>query len=145
MKNKDKLRTAVLRMMKTAMKNREIEKKDDLSDKEVIQVLNTMVKQRKEAIEQFRAGGRPELADKEEQEVAIVESYLPEPISDEVMDETVSVVVEEMKAEGPKDMGRVMKETLARLDSSGKTVDGKAVSRLVKEKLQKMSESEGGE
>jgi uncharacterized protein YqeY len=136
MKGKDRLKTGVLRMMKTAMKNREIEKRADLTDEEVYQTLKTLVKQRKEAIEQYRAGGRHELAEKEQQEIEILEDYLPEAISDEEMICVVSAVAAEMGAEGPKDMGKVMKESMARMSATGKTVDGKIVSALVREKLQ---------
>lgn len=136
MKDKNNLKTGVLRMMKTAMKNREIEKRAELTDDEVFQTLKTLVKQRKEAIEQYQAGGRHELAEKEQQEIEIIEDYLPEAISDEEMASVVSAVVEQMGAGGPKDMGKVMKESMARMKETGKTVDGKAVSALVKEKLQ---------
>lgn len=140
MKEKNTLKTGVLRMMKAATKNREIEKGAELTDDEVFQTLKTMVKQRKEAIEQYQTGGRRDLAEKELKEIEIIEAYLPEAISNEEMSSIVSAVVEETGAAGLNDMGRVMKESMARMTTTGKTVDGKAVSALVKEKLQKKAE-----
>ena len=144
MKNKDALRTSVLRLIKTALKNREIEKGGELSEPEVLQVLRTQLKQRIEAIQQFEAGGRPELAAKERQEKALIESYLPEPISAEEMERGVSEAIEELKASSLKDMGSVMKETMARLQATGKTVDGKAVSSLVRARLAAMEAETSG-
>jgi uncharacterized protein YqeY len=136
MKSKDTVRTSVLRMIKSALKNREIEKGEGLAESEVVRVLRAQLKQRNEAIEQFEAGGRAELAAKERQEKAVIESYLPEPITGQEMDDVVSMVIQEVGASGPQDMGAVMKEAMVRLQATGKTVDGKAVNRLVKSKLQ---------
>ncbi len=139
MKQRDAERTSVLRMIKAALQNREIDKKAPLTEPETQQVLKTLLKQRNEAIEQYEAGGRPELADKERRETEIIEAYLPEPISSEEMAVVVSDVVLDLGAEGPKDMGKVMKESLGRLQATGKNVDAKSVSALVKQKLQDLS------
>jgi uncharacterized protein YqeY len=140
MKEKDTLRTSTLRMIKAAVKNREIDKKNELSEAETLQVLATMVKQRKEAVEQFAAGGRTDLVEKERREITIIESYLPEPLSAEELDRVVSSVVRDVDASSLKDMGRVMKEAMVRLQASGKTVDGKAVNALVRSRLQELGQ-----
>ncbi len=144
MKNRDAPRTSVLRMVKAALKNREIEKRGALSEEETIAVLKTQLKQRIEAIEHFEAGGRSELADKERGEKVVIESYLPEPISAEQMEKVVSRAIRETGASGPGDMGAVMKETMARLNTTGKTVDGKEVSTLVRAKLQALDKPIAG-
>jgi uncharacterized protein YqeY len=139
MKRRDAARTGVLRMIKAALQYREIDKKAPLSEPETHQVLKTLLKQRNEAIEQYEAGGRPELADKERWEIEVIEAYLPEPVSSEEMAVVVSDVVRDSGAEGLKDMGKVMKESLGRLQATGKNVDAKSVSALVKQKLQALS------
>ena len=133
MKNKDPLRLSVLRMMKTAVKNKEVEKMKALDEGEAIAVLNSLVKQRKDSAEQFRAGGRNEMADKEEAEIKIIEEYLPASASEEEIRAAVDEAIKETGAGSMKDMGKVMKATKARLE--GKTADGARVSQLVKEKL----------
>ena len=133
MRSKDPLRLSVLRMMKTAVKNKEIEKMKALEEGEVISVLNSLVKQRKDSVEQFRKGGREELAQKEEAEIKIIEEYLPAAASDEEIQRAVEEAIQETGASSIKDMGKVMKTTLARL--AGKSADGSRVSQLVKEKL----------
>jgi uncharacterized protein YqeY len=133
MRNKDQLRLSVLRMMKTAIKNKEIEKMKPLEENEVIAVLNTLVKQRKDSIEQFRKGGREELAQKEEAEIRIIEEYLPAAASEEDIRRAIDEAVKETGAGSMKDMGKVMKATLAHL--AGKSADGARVSQMVKEKL----------
>jgi uncharacterized protein YqeY len=133
MKSKDPLRLSVLRMMKTAVKNKEIEKMKPLEAAEVLSVLNTLVKQRKDSVEQFRKGGREELAQKEEAEIRIIEGYLPAAASDDDIRTAIEAAIEETGAASMKDMGRVMKATMTRL--SGKTADGSRISQLVKEKL----------
>jgi len=133
MRSKDQLRLSVLRMMKTAVKNKEIEKMKPLEETEVIAVLNTLVKQRKDSVEQFRKGSREELARKEEAEIKIIEEYLPAAASDDEIRRAVGEAVQETGAASMKDMGKVMKATMNRL--AGKTVDGSRVSQLVKEKL----------
>jgi uncharacterized protein YqeY len=133
MRNKDQLRLGALRMMKTAVKNKEIEKMKPLEENEVIAVLNTLVKQRKDSIEQFRKGGREELAQKEEAEIKVIEEYLPAAAAEEDIRNAVAAAIAETGAASIKDMGKVMKAAMARL--AGKTVDGGRVSQLVKEKL----------
>lgn len=133
MRSKDQLRLGVLRMMKTAVKNKEIEKMKPLDEGEVIAVMNTLVKQRKDSVEQFRKGGREELAQKEEAEIKIIEEYLPAAASEGDIRSAVEEAIQETGAASIKDMGKVMKATMARL--AGKTADGSRVSQVVKEKL----------
>jgi uncharacterized protein YqeY len=133
MKSKDQLRLSVLRMMKTAVKNKEIEKMKPLDEGEAIAVLNTLVKQRKDSAEQFRTGGREEMATKEEAEIKIIEEYLPAAASEDDIRNAIGEAIKETGASSMKDMGKVMKATMARL--AGKTADGGRVSQLVKEKL----------
>lgn len=133
MKSKDVLRLSVLRMMKTAIKNKEIEKMSGLEDPEAIAVLTTMVKQRRDSIEQFRAGAREELAQKEEAEIRVIEEYLPRKASDDEISDAIANAIQETGATSMKDMGKVMKAAQARL--SGKTVEGARVSQMVKERL----------
>jgi uncharacterized protein YqeY len=135
MRSKDQLRLSVLRMMKSAVKNREVDKMKALEEPEVIAVLNTLVKQRKDSVEQFRNGGREEMAQKEEAEIKIIEEYLPAAASEEDIRKAVEEAIQETGAISMKEMGKVMKVTLARL--AGKSADGSSVSRLVKEKLSK--------
>ena len=133
MRSKDQLRLGVLRMMKTAVKNKEIDKMKPLEENEVVAVLNTLVKQRKDSIDQFRKGGREELAQKEEAEIKVIEEYLPAAASDDDIRQAIADAIQETGAASIKDMGKVMKATMAR--SAGKTADGSRVSQLVKEKL----------
>jgi len=133
MRTKDTLRLNVLRMMKTAVKNKEIEKMKSLDESEVLAVLNTLVKQHKDSIEQFRNGGRAELAQKEELEIRIIDEYLPAAASDEEILKAVAEAVAETGATSIKDMGKVMAATRSKL--AGKTIDGARVSQLVKDQL----------
>ncbi len=133
MRNKDQLRLSCLRLMKTAVKNKEIEKMKPLDENETIGVLNTLVKQRKDSIDQFRKGGREELAQKEEAEIRIIEEYLPAAASEQEIQQAIAQALQETGAASMKDMGKVMKATLARL--AGKSADGARVSQLVKDKL----------
>jgi uncharacterized protein len=133
MRSKDVLRVSVLRMMKSAVKNREVDKMKALDESEVIGVLNTLVKQRKDSIEQFRNGGREELARKEEAEISIIEEYLPAAATGDEIERAVAEAIRETGATSMKDMGKVMKATMARL--AGKSADGSRVSQLVKERL----------
>lgn len=139
MKAKDELRLSVLRMMKTALKNKQVEKIKPLDDAESIQVLRTMIKQRQEAIEQYERGGRPELAEKEKKEVVIIEGYLPARVSEEEIEATVRATIAELGAKTMKDMGPVMKAVMAKF--SGKVVDGKTVSDRVRAALSGSQES----
>jgi len=137
MKARDEQRLSTLRMVKTALKNREIEKMGALDEKESQQVLSTLIKQRKDSIEQFTKGGRKELADKEAAEIKLIETYLPKAASEEQIVEGVKAVIAEMGSPTMKDMGSVMKNAMARFASAGVRVDGKQVSDVVKRELNK--------
>jgi uncharacterized protein len=133
MKARDQLRMDVIRMIKAAVLNKEVEMKKDLDDAEMSRIMTTMIKQRKESVEQFEKGQRAELAAKERQEISIIEAYLPKAISPDELDRTVDAVIRESGATSAKDMGAVMKAVMARL--AGQPVDGKHVSDLVRSKL----------
>ena len=135
MRAKDELRLSVLRGMKAAIKHKEVEKIRTLDEAESIQVLQTLVKQRKESIEQFTKGNRPELAGKETKELAIIESYLPASASATEMEAAITKAISETGANSVKQMGAVMKAAKTALE--GKTVDGKALSDRVRERLSK--------
>jgi uncharacterized protein YqeY len=134
MKSRDQLRMDVIRMIKAAVLNKEVELKKDLDDAEMSRIMTTMIKQRKESVEQYEKGHRAELAAKERQEISIIESYLPKAVSPEQLAGIVEAVIRETGASSPKDMGAVMKSVMARL--AGQPVDGKQVSELVRAKLQ---------
>jgi uncharacterized protein YqeY len=136
MRAKDELRLSVLRGMKTAVKNKEVEKMRALDEPESIQILQTLVKQRKESIEQFTKGKRPELASKETKELAIIESYLPAGASEAEMDAAITKAISETGANSIKQMGAVVKAAKSALE--GKTVDGKALSDRVRDRLSKL-------
>ena len=133
MKARDQLRMDVIRMIKAAVLNKEVEMKKDLDYAEMSRIMTTMIKQRKESVEQFEKGQRAELAAKERQEISIIEAYLPKAISPDELDRTVDAVIRESGATSAKDMGAVMKAVMARL--AGQPVDGKHVSDLVRSKL----------
>jgi uncharacterized protein YqeY len=135
MKAREEARLSALRMVKTALKNKEIEKMAPLDDKEAQQVLTTLIKQRKDSVEQFRKGGREEMADKEEAEIGIIESYLPKAAGEEEVVAGVRAVIAEMGAPTIKDMGMVMKNVMARFQGAGIRADGKTVSDVVKREL----------
>ena len=133
MKARDQLRMDVIRMIKAAVLNKEVEMKKDLDDAEMSRIMATMIKQRKESVEQYEKGQRAELAAKERQEISIIETYLPKALSQEEVAQTVDTVIREIGANSAKDMGAVMKAVMARL--AGQSVDGKQVSDLVRSKL----------
>jgi uncharacterized protein YqeY len=133
MKAKDATRLTALRMLKAALMNKSIEKGRALEATEELQVVSTLVKQRRDSIEQFTAGGRADLADKERAEIGVLETYLPAAVSIDELERVVAAAVAETGASGPKDMGKVMKAVMSAL--SGKTVDGKKVNELVRAKL----------
>lgn len=135
MKARETTRVSVLRLIKTAVQNKEIELGEPLTTEQEIQLLQTMVKQRSEAIETFEKAGRDDLASKEKEELEIIRSYLPAEISLDEVDRVADEVIRELSASSPKDMGNVMKETMSRLKATGKTVDGKVVSEVVRSKL----------
>jgi uncharacterized protein YqeY len=133
MKGKDELRLSTLRMMKSALKNKEVEKMRPLQDTESLQVLQTLVKQRRESAEQFTKGGRRDLAEKELKEIIIIEEYLPAAPSDAELAAAIEAAIAEAGADSLKQMGAVIKAARSRLE--GKTVDGKTLSDLVRERL----------
>jgi len=133
MKSREELKLSTLRMMKSALKNKEIDKRAPLDDKEALQVLSTMIKQRKDSIEQFTKGGRQELADKEASEITIIEAYMPKAIGEAEIIAAVRATIAEMGSPTMKEMGAVMKNTMAKL--AGARVDGKVVSEAVKKEL----------
>ena len=133
MKAREAARTSTLRMVKAALKNREIEKGRDLDEDEVVQLLRSMVKQRRDSIEQFEKGGRQDLVQKERGEIAVIESYLPQAASLEQIAAAVDAAIAETGAKSIKDMGKVMKAAQARL--AGQNADGRTISELVKAKL----------
>jgi len=135
MKARDEHRLSALRMIKTALKHREVEKMAPLDDKESLQVLGTLIKQRKDSAEQFRKGGRDEMADREEAEITLIESYMPKAAGEAEVEAGVAAVIAEMGAPTMKDMGSVMKNAMARFQAANMRVDGKAVSDIVKRKL----------
>ena len=133
MKSRDQLRMDVIRMIKAAILNKEVELKRDLDDAEMSRVMTTLVKQRRESVEQFEKAHRTELAAKERKEIEIIESYLPKPLSPQEIEGIVASAVRETGSHSLKDMGTVMKAVMARL--AGQSVDGKQISDLVKSKL----------
>ena len=135
MKARDEHRLSTLRMVKSAIKNKEIDKRAPLDDQEAMAVLNTLIKQRKESIEQFTKGGRKELADKEATEIEIIEGYLPKAAGAEEIATVVRATVSEMGTPTLKDMGAVMKNAMAKFSANGTRVDGKLVSDAVKKLL----------
>ena len=133
MRRKDQVSLAPLRMLKAAMMNREVEKGRALDEAESIQVVNSLVKQRRDSADQFRAGGRPELADREQAEIVFLQQYLPPAADEAAIAAAIEAAVQETGAGGPKDMGKVMKAVSARL--AGQSVDGRALSEAVKKRL----------
>jgi len=133
MKNKEADRLSTLRMVKTALKNREIEKMAPLEDGEAIKVLQTLVKQRRDSAEQYRQAGRLELAEREMAEIAMIEGYLPAAVDEATIARLVDETIAEVGATSAKEMGLVMKGVMAKL--AGQTVDGKVVNQLVKARL----------
>jgi uncharacterized protein YqeY len=133
MRAKEELRLSTLRMMKAALQMKRIDKRADLDEKEELQVFTTMIKQRKDSIEQFEKGNRPELAAKEAQEITIIEAYMPKAVGEEEITAKVREVIAEMGAPTMKDMGAVMKNVKAKFGDA--RVDGKIVSEAVKKQL----------
>jgi uncharacterized protein len=133
MKAKDEARLGTLRMMKTALKKHEVDSMKPLDEPTEMQILNMMIKQRREAADMFRKGNREELATKEEAELAMIETYLPSAPTEEELDRAVAEAISETGASSAKDMGKVMKAAQAKL--AGKRVDGKVLSERVKGKL----------
>lgn len=141
MKAKETLRLETLRMAKSAMKNKEIDKREPLTESEEIAVLQTMVKQRRDAAEQFAKGNRPELASKEQDEIKLLEAYLPQTASDEDLLAVIHGAIAHLAADGskpgPKDMGPAMRVVQQRIMASGLHADNKTVSQMLKDELAK--------
>ncbi|HEU4873855.1 MAG TPA: GatB/YqeY domain-containing protein [Pyrinomonadaceae bacterium] len=133
MKAQDAARTSTLRMVKAAMMNRQIEKGAELDDDDMQKLLRSLVKQRRDSIEQYEKAGRQELVDKESAEIAVIETYLPKAASREEIEQAVAAAIAETGANSMKDMGKVMKSVQAAL--AGKNADGRLVSEVVKSKL----------
>ena len=133
MKAQDANRTSTLRMVKAAMMNRQIEKGSELDDDDMQKLLRSLVKQRRDSVEQYEKAGRAELSEKERAEIAVIEEYLPQAATREEIERAVSEAVSETGASSMKEMGAVMKAALARL--AGKNADGRTVSEVVKSKL----------
>lgn len=133
MKAQDAPRTSTLRMVKAAMQNRQIEKGGELDDDEMGKLLRSLVKQRRDSVEQYEKGARQDLADKEKAEIAVIEAYLPQAASPEEIDAAVTTAIAESGASSMKDMGKVMKAVQAAL--AGRNADGRTVSETVKAKL----------
>jgi uncharacterized protein YqeY len=136
MKDKDADRLSVIRMLKSAVKYREIEVMKPLEDAGVLQVIASEVKRRRDSVEQYRAGNRPDLAEKEEKEIGVLQGYLPQQLSAEELEAKVTAAIAAAGAKGPKDMGAVMKALQPEVQGRA---EGKAVSDLVKKKLQELA------
>jgi uncharacterized protein len=143
MKAREQETLTTLRMVKSALKNKEIDKREPLTEAEEQSILTTMLKQRRESIEQFTKGGRPELAAKEQVEIGLIEAYMPKAASEDDLRALIAAAVEQVTAEnggtkpGQKEMGSVMKAAQAKIAASGARADGKLVSELVKAELAK--------
>jgi uncharacterized protein YqeY len=135
MKAREEQRLSTLRMVKTALKNREIDKMAPLDEKESQAVLATLIKQRKESVEQFTKGGRQEMADKEAAEIVLIEAYLPKAAGEAEIVAGVKAAIAEMGSPTMKEMGTVMKNAMARFNAAGMRVDGKVVSEAVKREM----------
>ena len=133
MRRKEVIRLGALRMLKAALMNKEVERGRALDDADARQVVNSLVKQRRDSIEQFVNGGRQDLADKEAAEIRVLESYLPPAADPAAIDRAIVEAIAETGATSAKDMGKVMKAAMAKL--TGQTVDGKAVNERVRQKL----------
>lgn len=133
MKAQDALRTSTLRMAKAALQNREIEKGGELDDEEMTRLLRSLIKQRRDSVEQYEKGGRQELADKEKAEIEIIDGYLPQAASRDEIEAAVTAAMAETGAASMKEMGKVMKAAQAAL--AGKNADGRILSEVVKTKL----------
>jgi uncharacterized protein len=141
MKARDSERTTALRMVKAALKSKAIEKRAPLDETESIQVLTTLIKQRRDSVEQFTKGNRPELAAKEAAEIEMIEAYMPKAAGEQeirkVVDETLADLASSCTKLGPKDMGAAMKAVQARIQAAGLRADGRQVSEIVKSELAK--------
>jgi uncharacterized protein YqeY len=132
MKSNDKLRLSTIRMIRSALKNKEIEVRKKLEDEEIAKVIQVMVRKGEESVEQFQAGGRMDLVEKEKSEIDILKSFLPQPLSQEEILKIIDQTIQETQASSPKDIGKVMKSVIPKI---GGKADGKLVNQLVKERL----------
>jgi uncharacterized protein YqeY len=132
MKSNDKLRLSTIRMVRSALKNKEIELRKKLEDEEVVKVIQVMVRKGEESVEQFQTGGRTDLVEKETKEIEILKSFLPQPLSQGEILEIIDQTIQETQASSPKDIGKVMKSVMPKI---GGKADGKLINQLVKERL----------
>lgn len=132
MKSNDRARLSTIRMIRSSLKNREIELRKKLEDEEIIRVIQGMIRKSEEAIEQFHAGGRTDLVEKEKKEIEILKSFLPQPLGQEELIRIIDETIQELKATSLKDLGKVMKSIMPKI---GGRADGKLVNQLVKERL----------
>jgi len=132
MKSSDKLRLSTIRMIRSGVKNKEIELRKKLEDEEVVRVIQVMVRKGEESVEQFQTGGRTDLVEKEKREIEILKSFLPQPLGQEEILKIIDQSIQETQASSPKDIGKVMKSVMPKI---GGKADGKLINQLVKERL----------
>jgi uncharacterized protein YqeY len=132
MKSNDKLRLSTIRMIRSALKNKEIELRKKLEDEDVVKVIQVMVRKGEESVEQFQTGGRGDLVEKEKKEIEILKSFLPQPLSQEEILKIIDQSIQETQASSLKDIGKVMKSVMPKI---GGKADGKLINQLVKERL----------
>jgi hypothetical protein len=132
MKSNDKLRLSTIRMIRSGLKNKEIELRKKLEDEDIVKVIQVMVRKGEEAVEQFQAGGRMDLVEKEKREIEILKSFLPQPLDREEILKIIDESIQETQASSPKDIGKVMKSVIPKI---GGKADGKLINQLVKERL----------
>jgi len=132
MKSNDKLRLSTIRMIRSALKNKEIELRKKLEDEEVVKVIQVMVRKGEESVEQFQIGGRMDLVEKEKKEIEILKSFLPQPLSQEEILKIIDQSIQETQASSLKDIGKVMKSVMPKIEGKA---DGKLINQLVKERL----------
>ena len=132
MKSNDKLRLSTIRMIRSTLKNKEIELRKKLEDEDVVKVIQVMMRKGEEAVEQFQAGGRADLVEKEKKEMEILKSFLPQPLSQEEIVKIIDQSIQETQASSPKDIGKVMKAVMPKI---GGKADGRLINQLVKERL----------
>lgn len=132
MKSNDKVRLSTIRMIRSALKNKEIEVRKKLEDEEIVKVIQVMVRKGEESVEQFQTGGRMDLVEKEKSEIDILKSFLPQPLSQEEILKIIDQCIQETQASSPRDIGKVMKSVIPKI---GGKADGKLVNQLVKERL----------
>jgi uncharacterized protein YqeY len=132
MKSNDKLRLSTIRMIRSGSKNKEIELRKKLEDEDIVKVIQVMVRKGEESVEQFQAGGRVDLVEKEKREIEILKSFLPQPLSQEEILKIIDQSIQETQASSSKDIGKVMKSVIPKI---GGKADGKLINQLVKEKL----------